>query len=456
MAFASPKDKKQKKDQTQAQIPATGEEDSDVPTPPSRLPAPAARPQAGKSLSQVPQRQAAYPAVPGTQVTVVPGARYAAGGLRTLVLGQHYRRTWTTPVSVPVLDLAAFGGGLKPLKKGGGKQTLSLTFEAGDGHRYKFRTLDKDPTPSLAPALRGTTFDAVVQDQISASHPGALLVADGLSEAARLLHVSHRMFVMPDDDRLGEFRQEFGGQLGYVEMVPDEEHPMPPGFEGVTKVVESDTLVDRIDNDPKERIDARSYLKGRLFDIFLGDWDRHQHQWEWVRQGGDDAKWEAYPKDRDMAFIDFDGLAFGFLRGSNPMLVRFGPLYPSLLGLAWNSRVFDRRLLSGLERPVYQEVARELQQGLTDDAIVAAVHRLPPEWFAIDGERWITALKSRRDRLPEEAEVFYRLLAGEVELHGTNAAETVEVRREEPGSVLVVMRNDGDGEPLLQRRFKDG
>ena len=40
-------------------------------------------------------------------------------------------------------------------------------------------------------------------------------------------------------------------------------------------------------------------------------------------------------------------------------------------------------------------------------------------------------------------------------MHGTNAAETVEVRREEPGSLLVVVRNDGDAEPLLQRRFKE-
>jgi hypothetical protein len=372
------------------------------------------------------------------------------------VLGEHYRRAWTTPVNVQVLDLRTFGGGLEAKKKGGGKQTLSLTFEGADGHEYKFRSMDKDPTPALAPDLRHTTADAVFQDQISASHPGAVLVADELSEAAGLLHVDHRMFVLPDDERLGEFREQFAGQLGYIAMVPDDDHKLPPGFEGVTKVIESDNLVERIDDDPRERVDARSYLKGRLLDMFLGDWDRHQDQWEWVRRGGDGSRWEAYPKDRDMAFINFDGLAFSLARGSHPMLMRFGPLYPNVLGLAWNSRIFDRRLLSGLERPVYQELARELQQGLTDDAIERSVHRLPPEWFAIDGERFITALKSRRDRLPEIADAFYHLLAREVELHGTNAAETVEVRREEPGSLLVVMRNDGDGEPLLQRRFKDG
>jgi hypothetical protein len=452
-ANASEPDKKQ---DGRRQVPATGEEDSDLPTP-RQLPPPPKPPALGDAQASAtpgPHRQVPFPVRPGAQLQVAPGEHYTANGLHSWLLGSHYRRAWATPVQVQALDLGTFAGGLKPVKRGGGKQTLSLTFDGGDGHRYKFRTIEKDPTPALDPDLRHTAADKLLQDQISASHPGSALMADGLSEAAGILHVDHRMFVMPDDERLGEFRQEIGGQLGYIEMVPDEEHKLPPGFEGVTKVVESKKLVERVDKDPKERIDTRSYLKARLFDIFLGDWDRHQDQFEWV-QRGDVGKWEAYPKDRDLAFILFDGLLPGLARGSHPMLVEFGPLYPNVMGLAWNSRVFDRRLLGGFERSAYQDAARELQQGLTDQAIESSVRLLPPEWFQIDGERFITSLKSRRDRLPEAADAFFRLLSGEVEMHGTNAAETVEVRREEPGSLLVVVRNDGDAEPLLQRRFKE-
>jgi hypothetical protein len=453
IASAQEQDEKDKK--KKQLLAATGEEDSDAGTP-GQLPAPPAKPAVADGLSTPkPKPQVTFPVQPGAQIQVAPGAHYAANGLHTMLLGEHYRPAWTTPVQVKVLDLAKFAGGLKPVKKGGGKQTLSLTFDGGDGHRYKFRTIEKDPTPALDPDLRKTAADKLVQDQISASHPGSPLIADGLSKAAGILYVDHRMFLMPDDDRLGEFRQDFGGQLGYIEMVADEEHSMPPGFEGITKVVESAKLVERIDNDAKERVDARSYLKARLFDMFIGDWDRHMDQFEWVRRG-DNPGWEAYPKDRDLAFIRFDGLLPGLAKGAHPSLLQFGPLYPKVLGLAWNSRVFDRRLLSGLDRPVYLEVARELQQGLTDDAIDASVRRLPPEWFQLDGERFITSLKSRRDRLPEIADAFYRFLAGEVELHGTNAVETVDVRREENGTLLVVMRNDGDDEPLLQRRFKPG
>jgi hypothetical protein len=260
--------------------------------------------------------------------------------------------------------------------------------------------------------------------------------------------------VLPDDDALGEFRQEFAGQFGMLEQVVDEEHPVPPGFEGLTKIVETDTLFERLDKDPAERVDARSYLRGRLFDIFLGDWDRHARQWEWVRREKD-GPWRAFPVDRDLAFIHFDGMIPRIMSRTHPMLVTFGPLYPRVLGLAWNSRVLDRRLLGGLELDAYREVARELQQGLTDQAIGDAVHRLPSEWFALDGEHFIRSLKGRRDRLPQVAEEFYHLLSGEVELHGTNAAETVEIRRDEGGATVVVMRNEGSGDPLVERRFRD-
>src|SRR5262245_28587304 len=99
----------------------------------------------GDSALRAPSRQAPYPANPGTQVTGAPGTHYRAGALHSWLLGRHYRRTWATPVEVPVLDLATYSGGLKVKKRGGGLQTLSVTFEAADGRLFKFRGIDKDP-----------------------------------------------------------------------------------------------------------------------------------------------------------------------------------------------------------------------------------------------------------------------------------------------------------------------
>ena len=64
-------------------------------------------------------------------VTVVPGARYQAGGLFTSMMGQGYRRLWTTPIRVPVADLGSLGGGgLTPMRLGGGRPLRPSTFGA--------------------------------------------------------------------------------------------------------------------------------------------------------------------------------------------------------------------------------------------------------------------------------------------------------------------------------------
>jgi hypothetical protein len=59
----------------------------------------------------------------GTATVQAPGPHYHAGGLHELFLGSEYRNLWTTPISVQLLDLDTFAGGLRAVSKGGGQQT---------------------------------------------------------------------------------------------------------------------------------------------------------------------------------------------------------------------------------------------------------------------------------------------------------------------------------------------
>jgi hypothetical protein len=385
-----------------------------------------------------------------TQV-VVAGPRYAAGPLHRFLLGSDYRRTWTTPVRVPVLDLGSFGG-LTPTEKGGGKQTVTLEFKAPDGRKFRFRSVDKDPSATLPDELQDTAAEWVVQDQIRASYPVAPVLTDELTAAAGLLYVPHTVYVMPDDPRLGPFRQEFKGKLGILEQNPDPDAPLPPGFEGATKIIETEDLVKLLDADPSERVDERAYLKSRLFDMLVGDWDRHQAQWEWVRKPGHDT-WLPFATDRDMAFADYDGLALSLARGGHPMLVVYEKDYPRILGLAWNSREVDRRLLSGLDRAAFLEAAAALQREVTDESISRSVHRLPAEYLKLDGSYFHETLRSRRAQLPAAAAKFYELLAREAEVHLTDTAEVVEVDRSERGDSIEVRVSANSGQPYFRRRF---
>ena len=383
---------------------------------------------------------------------VVAGERYRAGALHRLLFGTDYRKLWTTPVEVEVLDLATAAGGLTPTTRGGGRQTQSLRFKGADGRRYGFRSVDKDPTSVLPPELQGTLAADVVQDQISSSHPAAPIVAAELQEAAGILHGTPRLVVMPDDGRLGEFRAEFGGMLGTFEEYPTAGPNGTPGYAGVTQFLEPDEMGKRLAAGPADRVDARAFLRARLVDLFLGDWDRHRGQWRWAKRTGD-ARWQPFPEDRDQAFVRFDGLLLGWARFTNPELVLFDDDYDRLVGATWNGRDLDRRFLAELEKAVWVETAADLQARFTDARIDAAVATMPEVYRRLNGARLAATLKRRRDLLPAVAERWYRFLAREVDVRGTDAAESAEIEHLDDGGLAVRLSARDEGAPYFERRF---
>src|SRR5690606_27152348 len=154
------------------------------------------------------------------------------GSLHTSVLGRRYRALWATPIAAPVLDLASFAGGLTPVRAGGDQQTRSLRFEAGDGREYNFRSIDKELTRALPDFMKETLADRIRQDQTSAQLPTAPVVATALLDAVGILNPGPRTVVLPDDPGLGEFREEYAGLLGTIEVHPNEGEEEAKNFAG--------------------------------------------------------------------------------------------------------------------------------------------------------------------------------------------------------------------------------
>ena len=336
---------------------------------------------------------------PSTVITTTPGAGYAAGRLHRTLLGDGYRDLWQTPVAVEVLDLARFAGGLTPTRTGGDFSTKALRFRGADGREYVFRSLDKDQAKALAPLPR-LLMGRVRQDQVSALHPGASLLAAGLQDAAGVMQAVPRLGVMPSDPRLGEFRAEFGMLPGTLQ-----EHP-EAGFQGADRVVSTDSLWAELRRRPDHRVDAQAYLLARLMDVYMGDWDRHEGQLRWARmRRGEEGVWIVIPRDRDYAFSNYRGVLPDLARRVDPKIVRFDTAYRDLNGLLVKSRTLDRRLLCGVSAAAWDSTAAALADGLDDLAISAAIHRMPREWIARSDALEAT-LRARRDRLPQAARRF--------------------------------------------------
>ena len=332
---------------------------------------------------------------------VVPGERFRASPSKRWFYGDNYRDLWTTPIEVAVLDLDAVGGGLTPLRTGGFGQSVSLHFTGEDGRRYTVRSLDKDPTKRLEDDIKNSIVGEVLQDLISTLMPAAALVVDPLMEATGILHSKHTLVVIPDDPRLGEYREEFAGLIGTLQLHPSEGPDDSPGFAGSRKVSGTETVWEDMEEGRCDRIDARAYLKARLMDLLINDKDRHPGQWRWARfPEGDCHVWLPIPEDRDQAFIHYGGVAMMLVRRTLPRAIPFDDTYPNLLGLTMTGWDLDRQFLAGLDRPAWREVVEEFRAELPDPVIEDAVRRLPEPYYALVGESLETALKARRDALP--------------------------------------------------------
>jgi hypothetical protein len=410
----------------------------------------------GLVLTGVTQAQSSdLPSWADSFAVVTPGAQYAKSGIWVVFAGRHYRDLWTVPIRVPVVSLQRFAGGLTPLRAHAGHQTTSLRFAGADGRQYQFRTVNKDPTALLAPELQGSAYARALQDGVSASFPGAPLVANPLLVSAGVLVDNQTLVLMPDDPALGEFRARFKGELGLLEERPPSTSEKTE-TKGPRRVLSPSALFRRIDRSPDHRVDAPAFLRARLMDMFLGDRDRHRDQFRWAEFGDKHPTlWQPVSRDHDEAFVQLDGISLDLARLYFPPLITFHDEYPSHVRLNWHSREIDRRFLAGLDRATWDSVATALQQSLTDAAIDSAVRQMPPEMYPVGGARLDSVLRARRDGLVSEALSYYAFLAKEVEIRATDAAEVAEVSRLDPHRLEVSIRARDDEQPYFHRVFAD-
>jgi len=373
-------------------------------------------------------------AVPASETrveVVTPGPGYGAGWFRRLLLGEQWRDLWTTPVEVPVLDLQGFDGGLRPQRRGGGLQTRNLRLKSGNGHAWVFRSVDKDVSGLLDPDTRASIFGDILQDLTSTIHPGAALVVPPFLDAAGVMHAHPQLAVMPDDPELGEFRAMFVGMLGLLEE-RDEASEV-----GVDKLKTTLDVFVRLETRPKDEVDSRNYLRARLVDVLVGDWDRHLDQWRWARFDEDGRTvWRPIPRDRDQAFSRFGGILPSVAEYYTKQLAGFGESYPPMDKLTFSGRFTDRRFLVWLDRGTWESETADLVGKITDEVISNAVRQLPSAMYAKGGAELERLLRARRDGLVAASRDYYRLLASQVDLRAAEG-ETIRVRREPQGTVEV-------------------
>ena len=339
-------------------------------------------------------------------VFVAASYLYQANELKTIMQGEHYRKAWATPIKAPIVFLDTLGGGSEIIDVGGGKQTKSLKLKSKNGFIYTLRSINKNPDPLIPDFLKTLGLDDIIVDGISAQHPYAAIPIAYLSKALGLLHTHPKVVFLPKQRVLGKYNNQFGNKIFLLEYEIKGKQNWTH-YKNVNDIIDTDHLIEfkNIKNN-RLKIDKELLIKQRLFDLIIGDWDRHAKQWGWAITNIENQL-TAIPiaTDRDNAFFDAEGIIPSII--SQPLLVKemrsFKKEIDYMPGLV---QPFDRYFLIHTDVDIFTKQAKLLKSQLTDDIIEHAINTWPKKIKDIDGETIKNKIKCRRSDILDYAIMF--------------------------------------------------
>lgn len=374
-------------------------------------------------------------------------------GLYKALWGEHYRNDYSTKIKIKTALLDTLYGGLTPLRKGGGHQTNSIRLVDTNGRQYAMRSAKKSAlrfiqyflfkTEYLEADVEQTYFIQLLQDYWTTANPyGALTIAD-LADAVGILHPNPKLYYIPKQEALGVYNDNYGDNIYFIE------ERLSDGQEDVASLGNGDKIIGTLEFFEELRhkedvtINERLYIRTRIFDNLIGDWDRHADQWKWSETKAKDGKinYSPIPRDRDQVYSDFDGFILGALTALTPPL-RFMQRYDSDYNhVKWYNDAGDDVDLAVLKNHTKQdwiEEAQFIKANITEDIIEKAFLNLPTE---IDQSKVASvkkALKGRLANIEENAINVYEYLARCVLITGTDKDDFFTITRMPDGKTRVV------------------
>jgi hypothetical protein len=399
-----------------------------------------------------------------TYKIVVAGPDYHRSHTWQWFWGRNCRAEWTTPVHVPVFLLDTAFGGLTPYRTSGGNETKSLRLRNPNDKEYTIRSINKSRNDVVLPIYKNTFIEDIIKDGISMSHPYGAFALPVMEQKAGIYHARPKLVYVPRQQALDTFNNKFGNDLYLVEQKAEGDWSEARNLGSFKKFSATEEVIKKLNEDNHYTTDQYLFIKSRLFDMLIADWDRHEGNWTWGEMTISGVTWFVpVPNDRDQAFYTHNGKLIDVLLpvAGLGFMQNFDHQMKNITTLNMEMKDIDRLFSNAMTRSDWEYAAKSLQQALNDSTIEASVKQLPPEIYAVSGKRLIEKLKSRRSQLPKFATKYYLFLAKQVEVKGSKQKEYFEVNTNPNGDMAVaVFRTNNSGQkdstPYYQRVFKQG
>ncbi len=386
------------------------------------------------------------------QASVYSEKEVSKGKFHKAIWGERYRKYYGTKVKAPTVNLDTLFGGLKPFRKGGGHQSKSLHLINDAGKRYVMRAIRKSAVVYLqAMAFKDqyieghfddTVTERLLLDFYTGSHPYAPFVTGKLSDAVNLFHTNPVLYYIPKQNALGQFNTNFGDELYMIEEHVSGGHGNLESFGNSNNIESTDDLMKHLRKDEKYRVDEATFLRARLFDMVIGDWDRHTDQWRWAefKENGK-VIYKPIPRDRDQAFsIMGDGALMKFATRIIPplkLMEGFNDDVRNIKGFNFSPFSLDMMLLNQTSKKQWETQVAFIQKNLTDGVIDTAFKDFPEEVQTETINEIKRILKERLKNLPRIADDYYKVLNKNVLVKGTDKDDLFEIERMPNGNTKI-------------------
>lgn len=404
-----------------------------------------------------------------THSSVYDSTMTSKSGFHNFLFGKHYREYYSKPIKARNVNLDTLYGGLKPLKAGGGHQSKSLRLEDKNGRQYVMRALKKSATRFLQSVafkdqyiekeFRDTYAEDFLLDFYTSSHPYTPFIVGDLADEVGVNHSNPKLFYVPKQNALADFNENFGDELYMIEERPASGFENLESFGKPEAIISTDDVLKNLIKDEKYAVDEKAYIRARLFDMLIGDWDRHYDQWRWGEYKVDGKViYRPIPRDRDQAFPKYGGALLSLLM-KMPALRHMQSFRGEIRNVKWfNMEAYplDIRFLRTSDEKVWKEEAAFIQKNLSDEDIDRAFKNLPKEMQDGTIEMIKGYLKERRASLAEVAGDYYKVLQDVVLIVGTDKKDKFVITRlPDRKTEVKVFRIKKDGEEFQYSRIYD-
>ncbi len=358
--------------------------------------------------------------------------------------GERYRRYYGTKINAPTVNLDTLFGGLIPIRKGGGHQSKSLRLKDKEGKEYVMRALRKNAVQYLQAVafkdqyIEGQFNDTYTEDLLldvfTGSHPYAPFTIATLANAVGVYHTNPVLYYVPKQNAIGEFNDEFGDELYMIEERTSDGHGDKASFGFSNKILSTDDLLKKLHKNENHILDEAAYIRARLFDMLIGDWDRHEDQWRWARfKEKDKTIYRPIPRDRDQAFSKMaDGALLSFATKVVPALRLMQSYDEDLKSVKWfnlEPYPLDMALINESGRAVWNAQVKKIVENLTDDVIDEAFSYFPNEVNDETIQDIKRKLQGRRSNLQKISETYYKHINKFGVIKGTDKDDWFEIER---------------------------